>query len=72
MNKETKTKRKPTHVIWQVVGETDKSKWIRVGAGWANKDGKGINLVFDAYPATGRTVVREIAEEGAEAPGGEE
>lgn len=70
---ETKAKRQPTHVVWQVIGETDKAKWIRVGAGWANKDGKGITLVFDAYPIAGRTVVREqTAAEGADAPGGQQ
>ncbi|MCC6946397.1 MAG: hypothetical protein IT539_01385 [Bradyrhizobiaceae bacterium] len=73
MKKESKTKRQPTHVVWQVIGESDKAKWIRVGAGWANKDGKGISLVFDAYPMTGRTVVREVTEnEDADATGGQE
>lgn len=74
MKKETKTKRPPTHVIWQVVGDQNKAKWLRVGAGWANKDGKGISLVFDAYPIAGRVVVREVTEnEGNEAPeGGQE
>jgi len=73
MKKESKTKRQPTHVVWQVIGESDKAKWIRVGAGWANKDGKGISLVFDAYPMTGRIVVREVTEnEGTDAPGGQE
>jgi hypothetical protein len=56
-------KRTPTHVIYQVIGDSDKAKWIRVGAAWANKDGKGLSLKFDAYPVTGRTVVREITEQ---------
>ncbi len=73
MKKETKAKRQPTHVVWQVIGETDKAKWVRVGAGWENKDGKGISLVFDAYPVAGRTVIREVAEsEEANAQGGRE
>jgi hypothetical protein len=74
MKKETKTaKRQPTHVVWQVIGENDKAKWIRVGAGWENKDGKGISLVFDAYPVTGRTVIREVTEsEEAQTQGGRE
>lgn len=73
MKKDTNTKRPPSHVVWQVIGDKDKAKWIRVGAGWENKDGKGINLVFDAYPVTGRTVIREVAENvDAGAPGGAE
>lgn len=64
---ETKTtKTKPTHIISQVIGE-GKGRWIRVGAGFTNKDGKGLLLVFDAYPVIGRILVREITEkEGAE------
>lgn len=60
-NSKPKTKR-PTHVIWQVIGETDKARWIRVGAAWANRDGKGLTLKFDAYPVAGRTVIREITD----------
>ncbi len=73
MKKETKAKRPPTHVIWAVIGETPKARWMKIGAGWTNKDGKGINLVFDAYPVAGRIAVREITEaEGADAPGGQQ
>jgi hypothetical protein len=61
MTKNNDTKR-PTHVIWQVVGDNDKARWIRVGAAWANRDGKGLTLKFDAYPVAGRTVVREFSE----------
>lgn len=58
MNEETKAKRKPTYIIWQVIGDQDKCKWVRVGAGWANKDGKGVRLVFEAIPMTGRIMLR--------------
>jgi hypothetical protein len=53
------TNRRPTHIVWQVIGEGDKAIWIRIGAGWTNRDGKGINLKYDAMPLTGRTIVRE-------------
>jgi len=52
----------PTHVIWQVIGEGDDARWIRVGAGWENRDGKGMSLRFDAYPVVGRTVIRELSD----------
>ena len=67
---ESSAKRQPTHVIYQVIGDSDKAKWLRIGAGWANKDGKGLSLKFDAYPVTGRTVVREVSEQDETSEGG--
>lgn len=58
MTTNTNKSKQPSHIIWQVIGEDNKTRWIRVGAGWTNKDGKGLTLKFDAYPVTGRTVVR--------------
>lgn len=55
----TKETKRPTHIVWQVLGEGDKARWIRIGAGWPNRDGKGLSLKFDAYPINGRIVVRE-------------
>ncbi len=63
MTDETKTPKRPSHIIWQVIGEQDKARWLRIGAAWANRDGKGLSLVFDSYPITGRTVVREMTNE---------
>lgn len=60
MKNEAKQVVPPSHIIWQVVGEKENSKWIRVGAGWTNKDGKGLFLKFDAYPMVGRIQVREV------------
>lgn len=57
---ENKKPKPPTHIIWQVIGNDDKARWIRVGAGWTNKDGKGLNLVFDSYPVIGRISLREV------------
>lgn len=65
----TKNPKAPTHTIFQVIGEGEQARWIRIGAGWANKDGKGLSLRFDAYPATGRTVIRENADDTANARG---
>ena len=50
--------RKPTHSVYQVIGEGRQTTWIRIGAGWENRDGKGISLAMDAVPLTGRIVVR--------------
>ena len=58
MNENRKPK-PPTHIIWQVVGDGEQARWIRVGAAWTNKDGKGLNLVFDSYPVVGHICMRE-------------
>lgn len=63
METNTHTKKQPTHVIWQVIGEKDQARWIRVGAAWSNRDGKGFTLAFDAYPVAGRTVLRALTRE---------
>lgn len=62
MSEKTKTTNRPTHAIWQVQGEAPRERWNRVGAGWMHKDLKGMRLVFDSMPLSGRVVVREIAE----------
>lgn len=61
--------KRPSHIVWQVIGEGDKARWNRIGAGWPNRDGKGISLKFDALPLDGRVVVREH-EQSEEAPQG--
>lgn len=66
MNSKRKEAKRPTHILWQVNGEGEKARWTRIGAAWPNKDGKGLNLVFDAVPVTGRTVIRKIKERPAE------
>jgi hypothetical protein len=58
MSANTKSGKRPTHMIWQVIGEGDDARWIRVGAAWENRDGKGLSLQFDSYPVVGRTVIR--------------
>ncbi|MCW5687099.1 MAG: hypothetical protein KIT76_00990 [Pseudolabrys sp.] len=65
MTKENEHNR-PTHIVWQVNGEGDKARWTRLGAGWANSDGKGISLRMDAIALTGRTVIREVDVEGGQ------
>jgi len=71
MEKTNETKHPPTHTIWQVIGEKEKARWIRIGARWTNRDGKGFTLKFDAYPVAGRTLIREITD-GNEAKGGQQ
>ncbi|MCK1463070.1 hypothetical protein IVB34_33115 [Bradyrhizobium sp. 2] len=55
----TKENKRPTHIVWQVLGEGGTARWNRIGAGWPNRDGKGLSLKFDSLPLDGRVVVRE-------------
>lgn len=46
---ETTTKKLPSHLIYctsQKPG-TNETKWLKVGAAWAQKGGKGLNIVID-------------------------
>lgn len=74
MRKKTNEAKRPTHAIYQVLGEGEKARWIRIGAAWLHKDEKGANLVFDALPVSGRTVIREVTEQqdGAQGDGGQQ
>lgn len=60
--KSEKTAARPTHDIWQVIGDNDDARWTRIGAAWPHKDGKGMNLKIEAIPLTGRIVIRERTE----------
>ena len=71
MNAEKQTKR-PTHIIWQVIDEKDKkSRWIRVGAAWTNKDAS-LFLRFDSYPVLGRIQLRTLDDQPAANEGGQQ
>lgn len=71
MNTEKQIKR-PTHIVWQVIDEKEKqSRWIRVGAGWTNKDGS-IYTRFDSYPVVGKIIIRLAAEKADANEGGQQ
>lgn len=53
---------KPTHTAYAVRnfeknGEPDFS-WLKIGAGFLHKDGKGFDVVLDALPVSGRVTLR--------------
>ena len=62
---DTNETNKPSHYIFQVLGDGDNAIWMRVGAAWSHGDGKGARLVFNSFPLTGRTVMRERTEADA-------
>ena len=50
--------KRPSHEVFQVKGDGDKSFWTRIGAAFLHKDGKGFSLIVDAVPIQGRIVIR--------------
>lgn len=57
----TNATKAPTHEVFHVVGDKDKARWTKIGIGWSNRDGEGMNLIINYAPVIpGRTVVRPI------------
>lgn len=55
---ETTPGSKPTHEVFHVVGDGDKSRWTKIGVGWSHQEGNGLNLVINYTPqVAGRIVV---------------
>ena len=53
---------KPTHLAYSVrnfekAGEANAS-WLKIGAAFLHKDGKGLDVVLEAVPVSGRIVLR--------------
>jgi len=63
----SKAARTPSHVAYHVrdAGEGRKGFWTRIGAAWANADGKGFSIQLDVVPLDGRVVLR-LADEKTE------
>jgi len=43
-------------------GENEDPFWLKIGAAWAHKDGKGLNITLSALPPDNRLVLRVPAE----------
>ena len=55
----------PTHYAYHVKDFDDKEKshWMKIGAVWPHKDGKGFNLELELIPVNGgKITVREVSE----------
>lgn len=72
MTKKKSEPNRPTHDIFVVHGEDEKAKWIKIGKAWMHKDGRGANLLLEALPNGGRTVMREIKEKDEGDIGGQQ
>jgi hypothetical protein len=66
--------KQPTHRAFSVIRrEGQDDFWLNVGLAFPHKDGKGFNIMLQAFPLDGRIVCREIADgddtgEGSQAP----
>jgi len=61
----TQTPKRPTHRVYAVTKNGDKSYWAEIGAAWAHQDGKGFNVKLDYLPLNGaEIVIREPRTEG--------
>jgi hypothetical protein len=53
----------PSYIAYQVRDrEGQKGIFTRIGAAWANADGKGFNIQLDAVPLDGRVTLRVFTE----------
>lgn len=60
MSNQPKTSNKPTHRVYAVTKRGEKSHWQDVGAAWAHRDGKGLNLKLDYLPLNGAEIVLRV------------
>jgi hypothetical protein len=50
-------KSKPSHRLYQVIGEGDDAQWLELAAAWPHKDNKGYTILA---PFLGKIIMREI------------
>ena len=59
-----KDAKQPTHRVYSVIRrEGQDDFWLNLGLVFSHKDGKGFNLMLQAFPLDGKLVCREIAED---------
>ena len=47
-------------------GDNEDPFWLKIGAAFAHKDGKGFNIVLSAFPLDNRLIMRVLADENGE------
>jgi hypothetical protein len=54
----------PTHRAYSVIKrEGQDDYWLNLGLAFPHKDGKGFNIMLQAFPLDGKIVCREITDE---------
>lgn len=49
---------RPSHRLFNVMGDGDNARWTDIGVAWTTKDSKGFTLALNAIPVNGRIVMR--------------
>jgi hypothetical protein len=61
--------RQPTHRAYSVIRrEGQDDFWLNIGLVFAHKDGKGLNIMLQAFPLDGKIVCREITDDDKAEP----
>ena len=64
----SKTTNRPSHRVYAVTKNGERSFWREIGAAWTHADGEGLNLKLDYLPLNGADIViRKPKAEEAEA-----
>ena len=50
----------PSHRVYSVTKNGEKTTWTEIGAAWPNKDGNGFNLTFTALALPGAQIVLRV------------
>ena len=62
--------RQPTHRAYSVIKrEGQDDFWLNLGLVFPHKDGKGFNVILQAFPLDGKIVLREPSEDDEKEPG---
>ena len=70
----TKQTNRPSHRVYAVTKNGERSNWREIGAAWPHKDGEGFSLKLDFLPLNGAELVirkpkaNESREAEADAP----
>jgi hypothetical protein len=58
----------PSHRAYSVIKrEGQDDFWLNLGLAFPHKDGKGLNVILQAYPLDGKIVLREVSDDDREA-----
>ena len=56
--------KQPTHRVYSVIRrEGQDDFWLNLGLAFAHKDGKGFNIMLQAFPLDGKIVCREVSDD---------
>ena len=65
--------KQPTHRAYSVIRRDGQDDfWLNLGLVFAHKDGKGFNIMLQAFPLDGKIVCREVGEDDAAGKGSQE